>query len=75
MQETSKPIATLRARFALAGWRLYIASDEDGERYFATRWGGMVRELADPAAAEAFLQQIAGQRCGLQSVEVGRTPA
>jgi hypothetical protein len=55
--DTAKTIATLRARFALAGWCLHSVNDHDGESYHAVRWGH-VRALPDLAAVEEFAQRV-----------------
>lgn len=66
-----KNIATLVARYALAGWALYRVQDHDGERYLACRWTS-VRELPDLHAAEAFLVQIGERPWALVPADGGR---
>lgn len=50
-----KRLANARARCALAGFELIEMPDGD---FLVTRWG-MVRALADIAAVEAFIEQVA----------------
>jgi hypothetical protein len=57
-QRREKAIATLRAQFALAGVELVVMADGS---FVASRWG-LVKPLADVAAAEAFLQLVRGQK-------------
>lgn len=49
----SKPLATLRAGAALAGWTL----EADANGLIAGRWG-QVRHRPDLAAAEGFFREI-----------------
>ena len=57
-----KRFATLRARLAMAGWRLIRTDPSDGAPiYFATRWN-MPRELVDLAAVEAFADRVGAAR-------------
>lgn len=51
-----KALASLQARYALAGFEL--RPQPDGT-YIAFRWG-FSRELADMTEAEAFLRQVGG---------------
>lgn len=54
-----KTFQTLRARLALAGHALNRTEASDGpRRYMVSRWG-MVRELRDLCAVEAFAKQVA----------------
>lgn len=54
----AKALSSLQARFALLGWALDVAPDGT---LLASRWG-RARELADMAAAEAFLAMLEGRR-------------
>lgn len=55
-----KAFQTLRARLALAGHALSRMDDGDGpSTYYVTRWG-LVRELRDLGAVEAFAKQVGG---------------
>lgn len=70
-QTTNRPIVTdlggfetLRARLALAGHTLSRTEATDGScSYFVSRWG-MVRELRDLQAVEAFAKQAGGPNHG-----------
>lgn len=56
--QPDKWFATLAARAALRGWRIWRTAPADGDpRYFATRWG-MTRTLGSPAEVDAFLCQV-----------------
>ena len=55
-----KRLATLQAKFALAGFSLYPLT---GDELLCTRWA-MHRTLPSIEAAEAFLRQVGGGRNG-----------
>ena len=52
-----KPLATLRARLALAGWVLTATPDNPHGAFTVSRWG-MVRDLVDLAAVAAFTARV-----------------
>jgi hypothetical protein len=52
-----KPLATLRARLALAGWALTTTPDNPHGAFTVSRWG-MVRDLADLAAVAAYADRV-----------------
>jgi hypothetical protein len=55
-----KLFSTLRARLAIACFRLSRADTTDGERiYFVSRWN-MLRELHNLNAVAAFAKQVGG---------------
>lgn len=59
-----KAFQTLRARLALAGHTLSRTEATDGScSYFVSRWG-MVRELRDLQAVEAFAKKAGGPNHG-----------
>ena len=52
-----KPLATLRARLALAGWVLTTTPYNPHGAFTVSRWG-MVRDLADLAGVAAFADRV-----------------
>lgn len=59
-----KCFQTLRARLALAGHVLRRSNSSDGpSTYYVTRWG-LIRELRDLGAVEAFAKQVGGPSHG-----------
>ena len=53
-----KPLATLRARLALAGWILTATPNNQHGAFTVSRWG-MVRDLGTLAAVAAFTERVA----------------
>ena len=52
-----KPLATLRARLALAGWVLTTTPDNPHGAFTVSRWG-MVRDLTTLAAVAVFTNRV-----------------
>ena len=59
-QRECKAFATLAAQYAMRGYGLIKADPAiDGQAlYYATRWGAMVRPLADLDAADDYLHKL-----------------
>ena len=60
VEARDKQFATLQARCAIAGYELVIIDAGDGSSAFMIQKWGLVRELRDMAAVEAFLDRAAG---------------
>jgi hypothetical protein len=62
--DTSKRLAILRARAALAGVTLYATTDDHGQPcYIVSRWN-LTRQLDDLDAAEQWLEKVSGVHHG-----------
>ena len=58
--QDDKTVATLKAKFALAGHELIVVRMADGRRYFEVRRWGQARMFSSIHGVEGFLRQIGG---------------